>query len=82
MEFIKTHDAKEPRVVLGKGRSTDTPRSHRSYLCELGGKRGEIYIVGGCPMSEIFTLLWGFESLSSSFFKLNPHVIYDPRQQH
>ena len=82
MRFIKTHDAKEPRVVLGKDRSSTTPQSHRSYLCELGEKRGEIYIVRGCPLCEFFTHLLGFRSLLSSFFKLNPHVIYDPRQQH
>jgi hypothetical protein len=50
LRFIKTHDAKEPRVVLGKDRSTKSPRSHRSYLCELGGKRENIYIVMRLPI--------------------------------
>ena len=77
-KFIKTHDAKKPRAVLGKDRSTGTPRSHRSDLCELGGKREEVYIVKDCPLCEIFTHLLGFESLSSSFFGTEPQCNIRP----
>ena len=77
-KFIKTHDAKKPRAVLGKDRSSTTPRSHRSDLCELGGKREEIYIVKDCPLCEIFTHLLGLERPYPLFLELKRPVIYDP----
>ena len=44
LEFIKTLDAKEPRVLLIKDRSTGTPRSRHSYLSELGGREQNILL--------------------------------------
>jgi hypothetical protein len=59
LEFIKTHDAKEPRVVLGKGRSTENSAVPPFVPVRVGREERKIYIVMRLPIVRFLYASFG-----------------------
>ena len=63
LEFIKTLDAKEPRALLTKGRSTENSAVPVFIPERIGRERAEVYYYKTCLVCGDFYASLGSESL-------------------